>query len=366
MNIIIVDDSIVYRSGIKQALADHADINVVGTASNGKYCLSLLNEHDVDVITLDLEMPTMDGLETIKEIRKINKDVAIIVFSALSLEGASKTLEALNTGANDFATKVTEAKNVNDGVEEIKKELLPKILQFQRRHNFRNRPVESKVEPINTGALKQKALSYREFEQKLKYPPSVIVIGSSTGGPNALKELFTELDIESKIPMFVVQHMPPVFTLQLSKSLNAICKGYEVVEAKDGEVVRSGVCYLAPGDYHMLVVKVGDNLKIKLNQEEKVCSVRPSVDVLFDSIAKHYKQNVVAGILTGMGEDGLVGCQKLNAVGATIVTQSEETCVVYGMPQAVDTANLSVSHYSPGEMGKIFNELTKIQIKKAV
>jgi len=320
MKVLVVDDSIVFRSAIVSAISSDDSIEVVRSFINGKVALDYLVTHpEIDLITLDMEMPVLDGMETIKEIRKFNKRVVIIVFSAHTQKGAEKTIEALNAGANDFVTKPENlGASPDESINSIKLELLPKIQAFRNK---------AKAPVIETS--QQEAISPLNFH--LTEKPKLILIGSSTGGPEALTKIFKSISGEVNVPILLVQHMPPLFTQKLAESLSKL-SSVQVLEAKEGDKLRPGVCYIAPGDYHMVL---NDKKEISLNQNEKVCFVRPSVDVLFQSVAQHFNGKVLSIVLTGMGEDGAVGAKILDDKGAYTFVQDKESSVVWGMPGSV-------------------------------
>ncbi len=350
MKVVIVDDSVVFRMALKQALGAIDGLEVVNAFSNGKLAVDYLkNNPDIDLITLDMEMPVLDGMGTIIEIRKFNKQIPIIVFSSLTTKGAEKTIEALNSGANDFVTKeeVGGAKSIDNSIEMIKQSLLPKIQAFYR---ARRHCVESDGKARNIGIAQEKAKASSGIAQtghgqqddrsgdinklpSMLKKPRLIVIASSTGGPEALTQVFKQLKAGGhNTPILLVQHMPPLFTSKLAEMLSRVSPGYKVLEAKGGESLMPGVCYIAPGDFHM---RLNRDLKISLDQEEKDCFVRPAANCLFASVAKFYEQQVASFVLTGMGEDGGNGVVELSKKGSYNFYQSERTCTVFGMPAAI-------------------------------
>lgn len=355
MKILVVDDSIVFRSAISQALKTVPELNVFKTAINGKLAIELLKlNSDIDLITLDMEMPVMDGLETIREIRKFNSDVTIIVFSSQTLSGAEKTIEALSAGADDFVAKTKGMGDTTDSMEKIKEDLLPKILAFKERKVKRSQIAErvSKKERIAESDA-QKSLNV-SVDMAIK--PKLIVIGVSTGGPEALATVFGSITEKVSIPILLVQHMPAIFTEKLAAMLSKLSP-VEVREAKNGDKPQPGVCLMAPGDYHMVLTKNGD---IQLSQSEKVCFVRPSVDVLLNSVAENFNKQVLNLIMTGMGEDGANGTKKLNSMGAYTYIQSKDSCIVWGMPGAVHRALGDQARSIPlDEIGALINSVSK-------
>ncbi|MEC9283806.1 MAG: chemotaxis-specific protein-glutamate methyltransferase CheB [Bdellovibrionota bacterium] len=331
MKVLVVDDSIVFRSAIRQAIDGQQGIEVVGTALHGQQAIDKLKDNlKVDLITLDLEMPVLDGISTIREIRKLGLNLPIIVFSAYSQAGAEKTMEALTAGAQDFLPKVSEDDTAGDNaIETLRKILLPKLVQFK---GMMTRPVEHQSQPAPRPSVVPKV--------KLdSFSPDVIHIGSSTGGPEALKLLFSQWTNKPGVPVLLTQHMPPLFTKQMANLLNRICPALTIKEAEQGEVILNDHVYVAPGDYHMEVRKEGDVNCISLTQTEKVNSVRPAVDVMIDSSDFIYKKSINV-ILTGMGEDGLAACKKQKNKSNPILIQDKESCVVFGMPGAIARAEL--------------------------
>jgi len=317
MKILVVDDSIVFRTAITTAITSEKDFEVVRSLANGKLAVDFVkNNPEIDLVTLDLEMPVMDGIEALKEIRKFNSKIIVILFSSLTTKGAEKTIEALNAGANDFVAKPEViSNNVDDSLKAIKDELIPKIKAFRDRTQLK--------QELNSTSVSAAANSLNLIPK-----PKLIVLASSTGGPEALGNLFRNLKIKLPVPMLIVQHMPPIFTQKLAEMLGKLSPN-TVSEAKDLESVQSGHVYIAPGDFHMVINK---DQTISLNQNEKVCFVRPSADVLFDSVALNFKGQVLTIVLTGMGEDGAKGAKRLFQGGASVVCQDKESSVVWGMP----------------------------------
>lgn len=340
MKILVVDDSIVFRSAITQALQTIPELNVFKSVVNGKLALDILRLHpDVDLITLDMEMPVMDGLETIKEIRKTNKDVTIIVFSSLTTKGAEKTIEALNAGADDFVAK-PEGGSLTD-------ELLPKVMAFKERKIKRSTIIERK-----TVSLHHTVTTSSEMAVK----PKLILIGSSTGGPEALGTVFKSITEKVSVPMLLVQHMPAMFTEKLAAALTKLSPVL-VREAKDGDKLEPGVCLMAPGDFHMTISKDGI---VHLDQGPKNCFVRPSVNVLLESVVQNYDKQVLNIIMTGMGEDGAVGTKKLSDKGAYTYIQNKESSIVWGMPGAVQKAIGDQARIIPlDQIGALINTVSK-------
>lgn len=321
MRVLVVDDSVVFRSGISQALQGFDDIEVVGSAANGRIALQKIAQLKPDLIVLDLEMPELDGMGVITELRKSGSKVFIIVFSDQSEIGARKALAALSAGADDFIAK-SIVKAEGDSVGIMRSELVPKIRQFFRTTTPSDRP------QIKT------PLVFRPKPTVLERP-KLILIGSSTGGPEALRKIFSGIKSYQGPPILIVQHMPPVFTLQLAKLLSGV-SGIPVHEAKDSDIIKQGNVYIAPGDFHVVFKKhENGEYKLLLTKTEKVKSVRPAADVLFKSVATEFEGPVWAFVLTGMGEDGLDGVKELKTKNTRVFIQDEASSIVWGMPGAI-------------------------------
>jgi two-component system, chemotaxis family, protein-glutamate methylesterase/glutaminase len=324
MKILIVDDSIVYRSAIKRVLESLSIKATIQVASNGKIACDFLKSAQFDVVVMDIEMPVMTGFEAISEIRKTDQITPIIVFAQDGNRGAQDAMKALDLGANEFVCKSVNVGNQEDNLEHIKMELLPKLLSL----------VSNKLKKQKQVELPRS--NFPDFGRLDFSSVNLICIGSSTGGPDALRKVFLKLKDPPSVPVVMVQHMPPVFTQQFAGMLSKI-SGLDVREAKDGDRLQKGVFYIAPGDYHMLVKKNDTGLYLHLNQEEKVCYVRPAFDVLLKSVANlgHLKPLVIT--LTGMGDDGTEGVCAIREklLGSIIAIQDKESSVVWGMPGAI-------------------------------
>lgn len=342
LRILVVDDSVVFRSQIKAALEDIDGITVVGSAANGKIALERIEQGTVDVVILDLEMPEMSGLEMLSIMRQRGMRQTVIVFAAPSGTGVEMALAALRAGASDFIAKPQSAGSLEQALAGVQKDLIPKILQF--REKIQKRPVQApKTSPSPDGLqadLRKLASGTVAPISIASFRPKVVAIGSSTGGPAALDSLFSKLKGQTlRVPVFIAQHMPPLFTEYLAKRIGEI-SGHPAKEAKDGEIVQAGIIYVAPGDYHMTVErsKDGTQVVLRLDQGPKRNSVRPAVDSLFESLAKVYAGGVAAFVLTGMGEDGTVGAKAIKSSFGKVVIQDQASSVVWGMPGAVHDA----------------------------
>ena len=334
---LVVDDSVVIRRLVTHALEQDPHVNVVGSAANGAIALRMIPTAKPDVVTLDIEMPEMDGLQTLREIRRLYPDLIVIMFSTLSERGAAITMEALQLGANDYVTKAANVGSLDKSMARLRDELVPKLKQF---FAFEGEPVpvEAPVPAQPQASMKLPAKDLRQAKSQCQ----AVVIGSSTGGPNALAAIVPMIPANFRLPIFIVQHMPPVFTRLLASRLQNLTK-LQVKEASHGMVVEKGNIYIAPGDYHMRITRKGVQDIVTLDQAEPENSCRPAVDVLFRSAAESYGGAVVAVILTGMGQDGKRGAEHLRSAGAYVIAQDAKSSVVWGMPGAVVQAGLADS-----------------------
>ena len=323
MKVLIVDDSAVYRSFVKDALTEIKSVEVVGTAPNGKVALDLLPSSGAELVILDLEMPEMDGLQTLREMRRQKMLQRVIFFSGASGSGGMRTIEALSEGAEDFIAKPDGS--LSDPTEiksKILSQLRDKILQFEAP----KKKLRPSSDPPRGTAYARKELS--------TFRPEVIVIGSSTGGPPALEKALHGLGGLGNCPILIAQHMPPEFTTSLALRLEKVT-GLPCSEGKHQEELKAGRIYVAPGDYHMEIKKAGDQHQVVLHQKPHRNFVRPAVDHLFESAAKIFSKKCFALVLTGMGEDGKDGCRAVKECGGGVMIQDQESCVVFGMPGAV-------------------------------
>ncbi|MBY0405856.1 MAG: chemotaxis response regulator protein-glutamate methylesterase [Cyanobacteria bacterium] len=353
VHVLIVDDSITYRIILREVLKLIPFVNLAGTASNGKTALSTLAEDratPIDVVLLDIEMPEMDGLQTLREIKKKYPNTAVVMVSGMNRKSADITIQALEAGALDFVPKPeydSSDKNIEALTFQIK-EILEGYLKTNATKPKRSPAAEPSKTPTKSPepvAVKSQPTSQMTTQPppnkgKIPYPFKIIAIGISTGGPKALNELIPHLPNNLNVPIVLVQHMPPVFTNSLAVSLNKISL-LEVKEAQEGEILRPNCVYIAPGGKHMVLEKRNNDVCAALNENAPENSCRPAVDVLFRSVAAVYQKNVLSLVMTGMGNDGALGTKAIKAAGGYSITQSAESCVIYGMPKAVDDLDLS-------------------------
>lgn len=325
IRVLVVDDSVVVRRLLVEALAADAGIEVAGTAADGKAALQKLPLLNPDLVTLDVEMPVMTGLETLREIRKLYPKLPVIMFSTLTERGAATTLDALSLGASDYVTKPQNMSGVEETRKRIQSELIPKVKALCEKNE------EKKVAmPVARAAKRPRG------QQRL----DIVAIGSSTGGPNALSVLLPGLSKEFPVPIVIVQHMPPLFTRLLAERLDRQGR-IEIREGTAGEIVPAGSARIAPGDFHMHVAREASGPRLAMNQEAPQNSCRPSVDVLFESVAREYGPRVLGVVLTGMGSDGVRGAQCVRDAGGQVIVQDEASSVVWGMPGQVAAAGLA-------------------------
>jgi two-component system chemotaxis response regulator CheB len=332
IRVLIVDDSVVVRRLVADALGEAADIEVVATAPNGSIALAKLPHVNPDLVTLDVEMPGMNGLETLAAIRKVYPRLPVIMFSTLTERGAATTLNALALGASDYVTKPANMGSIAASMQRVREDLIPKIRALCGVRTGSTAPpgAASKL-PVSRGSIAQE-----------RRRVDVLAIGASTGGPNALSVLLPQLPGDLPVPVLIVQHMPPLFTKLLAERLSAHSH-FRVREASAGETLQPGVAWIAPGDHHMEVQRAGAAIRVRIHQGPHENSCRPAVDPLFRSVADVFGCHALAIVLTGMGQDGLRGCEAIHDAGGQIVVQDEATSVVWGMPGAVAQAGLADS-----------------------
>ena len=329
--VLLVDDAVVVRKALSTAIGQDSSLEVAATAVNGRIGLAKFVASKPDIVLLDIEMPEMDGLETVRELRKIDRRVPIIMFSSLTERGAAVTLEALALGATDYVTKPSNIDGAAT-LETITRELIPKIRALCR----------LPAERGSVGSEPQPPVPPRLFPPvpRLLSPVQIVVIGVSTGGPDALARVLPALPAEFPVPLLIAQHMPAIFTAMLASRL-ASRSALPVRECSSGESLQPGCAILAPGDFHMVLQQFDGVSRLVTHQGPRENFCRPSVDVLFRSVAAVYGGRTLAVILTGMGQDGLKGCEMLRMQGARIYVQDEASSVVWGMPGFVAKAGLA-------------------------
>lgn len=341
IKVMIVDDSALIRKLLTDILKSDKEIQIVGTARNGKDALDKIKTLKPDIITLDVEMPIMDGLTTLKEIVSKYK-IPVIMISTLTQQGADLTLKALEEGAVDFLHKPTNIFSLSQ--DKIQKDIINKVKASASTKVGAFQPYIP-VKKIKTD------LRIRTGNELLF--DNILAIGTSTGGPRALQSLVPQLPTNINAAIVIVQHMPPKFTKSLSDRLNST-SNIGVKEAEEGDILKRGWAYIAPGDYHMTIVQEKGNLVVRLNQKPPIMGLRPTVDILMESVSKIENYSKLGVILTGMGSDGAEGITNMKSSGAFTISQDEETSVVYGMPKTAMATNC-IDKVLP--LNKIANEI---------
>jgi len=342
LRVLVVDDTIVYRKAVSDVIEEIPGVELAGVAHNGKIALAKIKTIKPDIITLDIEMPVMNGLELLTELQKSFPKIGVIMLSTLTAEGSDMTMRALELGAFDFLLK-PQSKSQAEGKKEIKRLLQPMLKAFAQSKtasSLLGRSSKLKRPPAvrNSGTVLHSITKPHSFVASKstfrKSKSEIVTIGISTGGPNALSQMLPMLPGNLGVPVLIVQHMPPVFTKSLANSLNKKC-ALTVKEADDGENIQPDVVYIAPGGKQMKLVAGADgqNRRIKLTNDPPENSCKPSVDYLFRSVGDYYVGRTTAVIMTGMGSDGTKGLAVLKNKSAHIIGQDESSCVVYGMPK---------------------------------
>ncbi|HDY8138889.1 chemotaxis response regulator protein-glutamate methylesterase [Vibrio vulnificus] len=354
IKVLVVDDSSFFRRRVSEIINAESRLEVIDVAVNGKEAVEKAKRLKPDVITMDIEMPVMDGISAVREIMA-SVPTPILMFSSLTHDGAKATLDALDAGALDFLPKKFEdiARNRDEAVSLLQQ----RVIQIASKRAFMRRPVASSASvqerpqsTLNrpTTGLRREASAQAPVSRApvaAKFRASgkkyqLTAIGTSTGGPVALQKILTKLPANYPHPIVLIQHMPATFTAAFASRLNSLCK-IQVKEAEDGDVLQAGVAYLAPGGKQMMIDGRPGAARLRIIDGGERMNYKPCVDVTFGSAAKIYADKVLSMVLTGMGADGREGARMLKSAGATIWAQDEDSCVVYGMPQAVAKAGLS-------------------------
>jgi two-component system chemotaxis response regulator CheB len=348
LGVMIVDDSAAMRRALASVIAEAPGLRVAGQAANGRQALEMLDAADPDLVTLDVEMPELDGLATLRELRRRRPRLPVIMLSTLTRRSALTTIEALSLGAGDYLAKPEGSGNPRQNVELLRRELLPRVRALAHRAEPATQAVPP---PPSVSAVCRSACPALPARQAAAAPPALprrrlagpaelLVIGVSTGGPNALARLLPQLPAALPVPVLIVQHMPPVFTRMLAERLDQISP-LAVREAVAGVAPEAGEVWLARGDWHLEVAREAGRLCLREHQGPPVNSCRPAVDPLFRSAARATEGALVALVLTGMGRDGCEGAREIRAAGGLVLAQDEESSVVWGMPGAVAQTGLA-------------------------
>lgn len=341
--VLVVDDSCLYQRILSDVINTRDSLEVVAVAANGKIALSLMNEVKPDLVTLDILMPELDGIQTLIEIHKRWPAVKTVMVSSLTSEGSDAALDALALGASEYAVKPSSAGGIDRIRTELTTDLLPKI-EALCCIDTPQVPATPASGPITSAKLRRESNSASRIE--------LVAIGVSTGGPDALTKLLSAMPADIGVPIVIVQHMPAAFTSKLAKRVDLVSP-LNVIEAKQGDKMKAGTVYIAPGNLHMTLERKGADVVVVLNQDEPENSCRPSVDPLFRSIPAVYGSKCLGVIMTGMGADGLKGCEALSAAGCPIIVQDKATSIVWGMPKLVSMAGLAQEEVALDRMADV-------------
>lgn len=345
---VVVDDSAFMRKSISIMLSSDQSIEIIGTARDGLEGYNMVKELKPDIVTMDIEMPRMDGLTALKKIMD-DCPTSVIMVSSLTTEGAEATIKALELGAVDFIPKELSFVSIN--IVNIKEELIRKVKEIVKQKSLRDRL--KRIQGTLKTAPSSAAATAHSTLPKIGY--RAIALGISTGGPMSLQKVIPVLSKSINVPIFIVQHMPPKFTKSLADRLNSISE-LEVKEAEHNETIRNGVVYFAPGGFHMTVKRAGMGAVIDISENPKETLHRPSVDVMMSSVVNFYGKQTLGIIMTGMGKDGYEGIKQLKGLGGYTLAQDEASCVVYGMPKAIVDAGLADVVSPLEKIGEVINK----------
>jgi len=357
--ILVVDDSCLYQRILSEVIGARDGLEVVGVASNGKVALSMMQQAKPDLVTLDILMPEMDGIQTLIEIRKTWPSIKTVMVSSLTSEGSDAALDALALGASEYAVKPGSTGGIGNIHAELARDLLPKI-EALCNIDSHSAPVARTPEKAKTATTPTSAATAASAQPRITNTSGIdiVAIGVSTGGPDALAKLMSSLPADIGVPIVIVQHMPAEFTAKLARRLDA-ASALKVVEAQLGDKIRGGTVYIAPGNYHMTLDRIGTDVIVNLNKDEPENSCRPSVDPLFRSIPPIFGSKCLGVILTGMGADGLNGCEALSEASCPIIVQDKASSIVWGMPKLVAMAGLAQEEVALDRMAEAITAWVK-------
>ena len=352
VRVIVVDDSAFMRKAISDMIESCADFEVIAKFRDGRELVEKVDKFNPDLITLDVHMRDLDGLATLKELKKMGKNYPIIMLSSATTEGSELTLECLDNGAITFITKPSGSISLD--IDKVKERLIDEIkgitsnIRVNKSSNIHMRQITSNKELEIENKIKDRRVNAqlsqrKEINNSEKPSPMInnkvipknkkidaVVIGASTGGPKALQQVLTKLPANLNVPVFVVQHMPEGFTKVFAERLNKVCN-LNVTEAEDGMSINRNTIYIAKGGSHMII---DSSIRVSLNKEPSIWGVRPAVDKLFESASKVYGGNLLSVVLTGMGKDGAEGSKRIKDCGGITISEDKSTCTIYGMPKA--------------------------------
>lgn len=352
VRVIVVDDSAFMRKAISDMIESCADFEVIAKFRDGRELVEKVDKFNPDLITLDVHMRDLDGLATLKELKRMGKNYPIIMLSSATTEGSELTLECLDNGAITFITKPSGSISLD--IDKVKERLIDEIkgitsnIRVNKSSNIHMRQITSNKESEIENKIKDRRVNThfsqrKEINNSEKPSPMInnkvisknkkidaVVIGASTGGPKALQQVLTKLPANLNVPVFVVQHMPEGFTKVFAERLNKVCN-LNVTEAEDGMSINRNTIYIAKGGSHMII---DSSIRVSLNKEPSIWGVRPAVDKLFESASKVYGGNLLSVVLTGMGKDGAEGSKRIKDCGGITISEDKSTCTIYGMPKA--------------------------------
>lgn len=352
VRVIVVDDSAFMRKAISDMIESCADFEVIAKFRDGRELVEKVDKFNPDLITLDVHMRDLDGLATLKELKRMGKNYPIIMLSSATTEGSELTLECLDNGAITFITKPSGSISLD--IDKVKERLIDEIkgitsnIRINKSSNIHMRQITSNKESEIENKIKDRRVNAqlsqrKEINNSEKPSPMInnkvipknkkidaVVIGASTGGPKALQQVLTKLPANLNVPVFVVQHMPEGFTKVFAERLNKVCN-LNVTEAEDGMSINRNTIYIAKGGSHMII---DSSIRVSLNKEPSIWGVRPAVDKLFESASKVYGGNLLSVVLTGMGKDGAEGSKRIKDCGGITISEDKSTCTIYGMPKA--------------------------------
>lgn len=363
ISVMICDDSALMRNLLGRIVDEADGLVLAGKAMNGRFLLDKLPRLKPDIILLDLEMPEMNGIEFLKERKRLNIKIPVVILSSIAVRGARVTMDALSLGASDFILKPSGS--ISEDIHVVRDRIVATLQAYGKKSEKKSVPLRSRTsnkrsEDSSSGKLKREVSSpvSSSIPREKGGNIDIVAIGISTGGPNALRLVLADIDPDFPVPILIVQHMPAGFTTEFAKSLDRICP-LEVKEVTDGDVLSKGRIFIAPGNYHIEVVKKKLATIIRTSSKDLVNGHRPSADVLFSSVAKHYGGNSLAVIMTGMGRDGASEIGTIYAKGGITVGQDEDSSIVYGMPKVAAERGFIEHVVSLEEMASTLNKLVK-------
>lgn len=363
ISVMICDDSALMRNLIGRIIDEAEGLVLAGKAMNGKFLLDKLSRIKPDIILLDLEMPEMNGIEFLKERKRLNIDIPVVILSSIAVRGARVTMDALTLGASDFILKPSGS--ISEDIRDVRDRIVATLLAYGKKYvasEISSEAQSTVQKPLNRGAIEtqgpKKVHAVSAIPRDKGGNIEIVVIGISTGGPNALRQVLADIAPDFPVPILIVQHMPAGFTTEFAKSLDRICP-LDVKEVADGDILSPGRIFIAPGNFHIEVERKKLASIIRTSSADLMNGHRPSADILFSSVAKHYGGTTLAVIMTGMGKDGATEIGTIFAKGGITVGQDEESSVVYGMPKVAAERGFIDHVVSKDNMAAKLNQLVR-------